>query len=134
MELLKIFKAKRIWTIILTFLLFILFIISLFIRNIFPSFYVFSIFFIVLIFIFSQYLNFDHKLFILFALILFVFLFFLIFINGKSGLAESFGNYIILLLVFSVICFYLDNLKQILGKKGKADYIKLLFYQFYLLF
>lgn len=126
MELLKLFKAKRIWTIILIFLLFILFITSLFIRNIFPSLYVFSIFFMVLVFIFSQYLNFDHKLFILFALILFIFFFFLI-IKSDFASAQSFGNYIILLLVFSAIGFYLDNLKQILEKKGKNRLYKTTF-------
>ena len=126
MELLKLFKTKRIWTIILTFLLFILFITSLFIRNIVPSLYVFSIFFMVLVFIFSQYLNFDHKLFILFALILFIFFFFLI-IKGDFASAQSFANYIILLLVFSAIGFYLDNLKQILEKKGKNRLYKTAF-------
>jgi len=127
MELLKLFKVKRIWMIILIFLLFILFITSLFIRNIVPSLYVFSIFFMVLVFIFSQYLNFDYKLFILFALILFIFFFFLIVAKGRSGLAESFGNYIILLLGFSVIGYYLDNLKQILEKKGKNRLYKTAF-------
>ena len=123
MELLKLFKTKRIWTIILIFLLFIT---SLFIRNIVPSLYVFSIFFMVLVFIFSQYLNFDHKLFILFALILFIFFFFLI-IKGDFASAQSFGNYIFLLLVFSAIGFYLDNLKQILEKKGKNRLYKTAF-------
>jgi hypothetical protein len=127
MELLKLFKTKRIWAIILIFLLFILFITSLFIRDTFPSFYVFSIFFMILVFIFSQYLNFEYKLFILFALILFIFLFLLIAVKGRSGLAESFGNYIILLLVFTVIGYYLDNLKQILGKKGKNRLYKTVF-------
>ena len=126
MELLKLFKAKRIWTIILIFFLFILFITSLFIRNIVPSLYVFSIFFMVLVFIFSQYLNFDHKLFILFALILFIF-FFVLIIKGDFTSAQSFANYIILLLVFSAIGFYLDNLKQILEKKGKNRLYKTAF-------
>jgi hypothetical protein len=132
MELLKLFKAKRIWTIILIFLLFILFITSLFVRNTIPSFYVFSIFFMILVFIFSQYLDFDYKLFILFALILFIFFFFSIVVKGRSGLAESFGNYIILLLVFSVTGFYLDSLKQILEKKGKIRLYKTAF--LYILF
>ena len=127
MELLKLFKAKRIWKIILIFLLFMLFITTLFIRDNVPSMYVFSIFFMALVFIFSQYLNFDHKLFILFALILFIFFFFLIAVKGRSGLAESFGNYIILLLVFSAIGYYLDNLKQILEKKGKNRLYKTAF-------
>jgi hypothetical protein len=126
MELLKLFKAKRIWTIILIFILLILLITTLFIRNFIPSLYVFSIFFMVLIFIISQYLNFDYKLFILFALILFIFFFFLI-IKGDFTSAQSFGNYIFLLLVFSAAGFYLDNLKQILEKKGKNRLYKTVF-------
>jgi len=132
MELLKLFKAKRIRTIVLILILFIIFIASLFIRNIVPSFYVFSIFFIILVFIFSQYLNFEYKLYILFALILFIFLFFIIVLKGRSGLAESFGNYIILLLAFSAVGYYLDRLRQKLEEKGKNKIYKTAF--LYILF
>jgi hypothetical protein len=117
-ELLKLFKTKKLSAIILILFLFILFIASLFIRNIFPGLYIFSIFLIILIFILSQYLDFDYKLLILFAIILFIFCFSLI-IRGSFTFSESFGNYIFLLLIFSGIGYLLENLRQISEKKGK---------------
>ena len=92
MKILKFVKEKKLG---LSFLLsfFILLIVSLVLRNIFPKIYPISIFFVVLIFIFSQYFDFDYRLFIGFALFLLVVCPFLL-IAKLNTLAEYFANYV----------------------------------------
>ena len=122
MKILKFVKEKKIGlSFLLTF--FILLVASLVLRNIFPKTYPISIFFIVLIFIFSQYFDFDYRLFIGFDLFLLIICPFLL-IAKYETLAEYFANYVYGFLVLGVVGYFFDSLREKLKSKGTIKIYK----------
>ena len=121
-KLLKFVKEKKLG---LSFLLsfFILLVASLVLQNIFPKTYPISIFFVVLIFIFSQYFDFDCRLFIGFALFLLIICPFLL-IAKLNTLAEYFAIYVYGFLVLGVVGYLFDNLREKLKSKGTSKIYK----------
>ncbi|MCL4386584.1 MAG: hypothetical protein M1326_09795, partial [Cyanobacteria bacterium] len=76
------------------------------------------------LFIFSQYFNFDYRLFISFALFLLIICPFLL-IAKLNTLAEYFASYVYGFLCLGVIGFFLDNLREKAKNKGKLKVYKL---------
>ena len=101
MKISKFIKEKKLG---LSFLLsfFILLVVSLVLRNFFPKIYPISIFFVVLIFIFSQYFDFDYRLFMGIALALLLVCRFLL-MAKLNTLAEYFAMYVYGFLVLGII-------------------------------
>ena len=112
---------------------FILLVSSLALRNIFPQTYTISIFFVVLIFIFSQYFDFDYRLFIGFALFLLIVCPFLL-IAKLDTLAEYFANYIYGFLVLGIAGYFFDNLREKLKSKGTIKVYKKVFLSLLVIF
>ena len=128
----KFLKEKKLG---LSFLLsfFILLVMSLVLRNIFPKTYPISIFFVVLIFIFSQYFDFEYRLFIGFALFLLIICVFLL-IFKLNTLAEYFATYVYGFLVLGIVGYFFDNLREKLKSKGTIKIYKKVFLSILIIF
>ena len=124
MKILQFVKEKKLG---LSFLLsfFILLVASLVLGNIFPKVYPISIFFVVLIFIFSQYFDFDYRLFIGFALFLLIICPFLL-IFKLNTMAEYFAIYVYGFLVLGIVGYFFDNLREKLKSKSTIKIYKVL--------
>ena len=132
MKILKIIKEKKLGlSLLLSF--FILLIASLVLRDIFPKTYPISIFFVVLIFIFSQYFDFDYRLFISFALFFLIICPFLL-IAKLDILAEYFAIYVYGFLVLGIIGYFFDNLREKLKSIGTLKIYKKVFLSILVIF
>lgn len=113
-------------------LFFAFLVLSLILRNVLLGLSLISIFLMSLIFIFSQYFDFEYRYFISLALILLVACPFLL-IAKYERLAEYFANYVYAFLVLGIVCYFLDNLREKVKKKGYFKIYRLIFLSFLIL-
>jgi len=128
----KFLREKKLGLIFLL-IFFLLLVISLIKRDIFHETYQISIFFVVLIFIFSQYFDFEYRLFIGFDLgLLIICIFLLVFKLDTS--AEYFANYVYGFLVLGIIGYFFDNLREKLKSKDAIKIYKKVFLSILIIF
>ena len=108
---------------ILNLLFFIFLIITLILRKYYPYLFVYSILEVYFFFLFSQYYNFENRIYIIYALILLIFCPFLLIFN-QNLIAENFANYVYGFLCLGVFGFFLDNLREKSKNKGKLKIYK----------
>ena len=128
----KFLKEKRLGLSVL-FIFFVLLILSLASHIIFHEIYQISIFFFIIIFIFSQYFDFEYRLFIGFALFLLIICIFLL-IFKLDTLAGSFTNYVYGFLVLGIAGYFFDNLREKLKSKGTIKIYKKVFLSILVIF
>lgn len=101
---------------ILILIFFLLLIVTLVLRKTIPYLLPFSLIFIFLFILFSQFFDFDNRIYILCALLLLICCPFLLIYNQKL-IAENFANYAFAFLCLGVLGFFLDSFR----KKAKKD-------------
>ena len=123
-KILEYIKEKK-KGLIINLLFFIFLITTLILRKYHPYFFVYSVLAFYFFFLFSQYYNFENRIYIIYALILLIFCPFLLIFN-QDLIAESFANYVYGFLCLGVIGFFLDNLRVKSRDKGKLKIYKFL--------
>ena len=123
-KILEYIKAKK-KGFILNLLFFIFLIITLILRKYYPYLFVYSILEVYFFFLFSQYYDFENRIYIIYALILLIFCPFLLIFN-QDLIAENFASYVYGFLCLGVLGFFIDNLREKSRNRGKLKIYKFL--------